>query len=192
MDWTEHLMLLYTLLSIPFLMWIAAFVILFLIARSGRIEVRVNLLALVGAFIGLCSFVVGWSVIERGYDWEIIGAVSVLLLFTYPFTVITPIAGIGNAIVLLYSLSYANEVGGVIEPMSGYLLGWASVVVLAASMIVPLGLKFDNHWRFPFGHRYLTLHFNRKKVENTSTSSWEKALGAEKGKGGWLRSIPPD
>jgi hypothetical protein len=164
--WNEEVV---AIVSLPLVIWTIAFVVLYLLARNGRIEMQTNLLAIAGAFIGFCSFVVGWSVIERGYDWSAETTACVLLLFTYPFTVITPIAGIGNAIVLLYPLGIASEGGGVIEPMSGYLLGWLSVAVLIASMIVPSGSKFDGNWRLPFGHRYLTLHFKRKMNVHSET-----------------------
>lgn len=159
MYWNEEQV---AIVSLPLVIWATAFVILYLLARSGRIEIQTNLLALTGAFLGFCSFLVGWDVIQRGSDWSGVGTVCIFLLFTYPFTVITPVAGIGNAAVLLYAISGAIQAGGVIEPMSGYLLGWLSVAVLITSMIAPLGSEYDGNWRFPFGHRYFTLHFTRK------------------------------
>ena len=167
MYWNEEVV---TIVSLPLVMCAMALVALYLLARNERIEMQTNVLALTGAFIGFLSFVVGWSVIERGSDWGAEIAVCVLLLFTYPLTVITPIAGIGNAIVLLYAFIYANEEGGIIEPMSGYLLGWLSVAVLIASMIVPLGFKYDGNKRYSYGHRYLTLHFRRRMTVHSASS----------------------
>ena len=95
---------------------------------------------------------------------------SIPLLFTYPFTVITPLAGLGNAGALLYTVSLASKEGGVIEPVSVYLLGWLSVSVLIASMIIPLGFKYDGNHRFLFGHRYLTLHIKRMMTVHSAAS----------------------
>jgi len=171
LDWTEHVFLFYALLSIPLVVWMIAFAILSYLAHRGKIEMRANLLALTGAFIGFVSLLSGWSMIERGSDWEGTTPLSLWLLFIYPFTVLTPVAGIGTILVLLGSYGLVNENGAVIEPMSGYLLGWVSVIILFASVVVPLGLKIDNRYRRSLGSRYLTLTFSRRNAGDLSMVS---------------------
>lgn len=171
MYWWNDRVFLEALAVALLLIWSFALIAVYMTARKGTIKLQLNLLALAGAFLGFYSFMTGWFVVERGYDWSGSTTVSFFLLFSFPFTLVTPLAGFGNAAVLMYAIAFANEVGGVIEPMSAYLLGWASVAFLTASIVVPFGLKYDGQWRLPAGHRFLTLHFSRRKAERIDESS---------------------
>jgi hypothetical protein len=148
-----------------------AFAILLYFARHGRIEMRTNLLAIIGALVGFLSILSAWGMIERGSDWEGVTPLYLWLLFIYPFTVLTPVAGIGTTVVLLGSYGLVNENGAMIEPMWGYLLGWVSVIILFASVVVPLGLKVDNRYRHSLGSRYLTLTFSRRNAGGLTMAS---------------------
>jgi hypothetical protein len=108
-------------------------------SRDGRLEVRVNVMAILGAFLALASFFTGWSVVQSGYDWSISWSPFLFLLFTYPLAVITPLAGIGQAGVLLWVLSYASEHEASIVPYYGYVIAWVSAILMVASVVWPVG-----------------------------------------------------
>lgn len=171
LDWTEFQlpelsMPFYILALTPLVLWTTVLILLSLIARDEAIEVRVNLLALAGAVIGLCSCVVGWEIDVRHGDTGFGFLGSAILLLAYPFTVITPLASIGSVAVLLLPYSMVDVHSSLtIEPISAYLLGWVSVGILFASIWTPFGLRYDGHWRLLSGSRLLTLHFNRIGAE---------------------------
>jgi len=87
----------------------------------------------------LVSFSTGWSVVWGGYDWGISDPLFLLLLFTYPLSVITPLAGIGQAGMLLWVFSYAREHDASIIPYYGYVIAWVSVILMVASIAWPVG-----------------------------------------------------
>ncbi|HEX9907599.1 MAG TPA: zinc ribbon domain-containing protein [Thermoplasmata archaeon] len=124
--------------SIPLLMWVSVYAFGYLMSRGGRIKVKPNVLAISGALLAYVSFLTGWGVVERGYDWMVVNDLSLFLLFTYPVAVITPLAGIGQAVVLLWVLSYRQETGGSIGPLYGYLIAWISVMLMLASIVWPM------------------------------------------------------
>lgn len=128
--------------SIPLLIWGSFTAFCHFQFNPGRF--KVNVLAILGAFLAFVSFLTGWAVIERGGDWEILAGHSVFLLFTYPVAVITPLAGIGQAGFLLWVLSYANQHQGSIEPFYGYIIAWISVVFMAVSIAWPVTFPRDS------------------------------------------------
>lgn len=146
--------------SIPLLIWISFFAFGYMQSRHGGYKMEVNVLAILGAFLAFVSFLTGWGVIERGSDWSLSGDYALFLLFTYPLAVITPLAGIGQAGVLLWVLSYAHENNGSIEPFYGYLIAWISVMFMAASIVWPVRLARDRTWSNIY-HRLMTLTIRR-------------------------------
>lgn len=125
--------------SIPLLVWVSIFAFAYMRSRDGRLDVRVNVMAILGAFLALVSFFTGWSVVQSGYDWGISWGFYFFLLFTYPLAVITPLAGIGQAGMLLWVLSYARENDASIVPYYGYVIAWVSVILMVASIAWPVG-----------------------------------------------------
>jgi hypothetical protein len=101
--------------------------------------VRVNVLAIMGAFLALVSFFSLWDVHQGGGDVHYSNGFFLFLLFTYPLAVITPLAGFGQAGMLLWVLSYAREHNASIVPLYGYLIAWISVILMIASVVWPLG-----------------------------------------------------
>jgi hypothetical protein len=151
--------------SIPLLILIAVFLLCYLRARDDSYKVRLNVLAFAGALLAFGSFTTGWSVVESGGDWSISGEYALFLLFTYPFAIVTPLAGIGQAGVLLWVLGYAREHNASITPFYGYLLAWISVILMVASIAWPVGLP-RGYTRSDIYDRLLTLTFRQ------SSRSW--------------------
>jgi len=112
-------------------------------SRHGAYKMNVNILAILGAFLAFVSFSTGWCVVEHGLDWAASSDLALFLLFTYPFAVVTPLAGIGQAGVLLWVLGYASESNASIDPFSGYLIAWISVILMVASIVRPVMLSRD-------------------------------------------------
>jgi Ca2+/Na+ antiporter len=125
--------------SIPLLVWVSIFAFAYMRSRDGKLDVRVNIMAILGAFLALVSFFTGWAVVRGGNDWGIGNSLSFFLLFTYPLAVITPLAGIGQAGMLMWALSEAREQGASIVPYFGYVIGWVSVILMLASIAWPVG-----------------------------------------------------
>lgn len=154
--------------SIPLLILAAVFAACFLRARHGSFRVRINVLALAGAFLAFVSFTTGWYVVESGGDWSISSDYALFLLFTYPIAVVTPLAGIGQAGVLLWVFSYAQDHDASITPFYGYFIAWISIILMLANIAWPVG--------FPRGYaksdvydRLLTLTFRRSSGHWMST-----------------------
>lgn len=125
--------------STPLLVWLSIFAFAYMRSRNAGLVVRVNVLAIMGAFLTLVSFFTGWDVHQSSGDVGYSNAFFFLLLFTYPLAVITPLAGIGQAGILLWVLSYAREHDAAIVPYFGYLIAWVSVILMAASVVWPVG-----------------------------------------------------
>ena len=154
--------------SIPLLILTAVLILCYLRARGGSFKVRVNVLAFAGAFLAFVSFSTGWSVVESGGDWSISGDYALFLLFTYPIAVVTPLAGIGQAGVLLWVLSYAREHDASITPFYSYFLAWISVILMVASIAWPVGLP-RGYTRSDIYDRLLTLTFRHSSKHWMST-----------------------
>jgi len=154
--------------SIPLLILTAVLILCYLRARDGLFKVRVNVLALAGALLAFVSFSTGWSVVESGGDWSISGDYALFLLFTYPFAVVTPLAGIGQAGALLWVLSYAREHDASITPFYGYFFAWISVILMVASIAWPVGLP-QGYTRSDIYDRLLTLTFRHSSRRWMST-----------------------
>lgn len=105
--------------------------------RAGRLEYRVNILAIAGAFLSYVSLLTAWAIVERGYDWTGSVSYSLFLLLTYPVSVVTPLASIGQAGVLIYSAAYASVELADIEPFYGYLIAWVAVGFMLAGVARP-------------------------------------------------------
>jgi hypothetical protein len=146
--------------SIPLLIWISLFAFGYMQSRQGGFRTRVNVLAISGAFLAFVSFSTGWRVIESGNDWSIQSDYALFLLFTYPFAVITPLAGIGQAGVLLWVLSYAQENDAGIVPFYAYSIAWISVALMIAAIAWPVGLP-RNSAKPDVSDRLLTLTIRR-------------------------------
>lgn len=125
--------------STPLLVWLSIFAFAYIRSRDGRLVVRVNVLAIMGAFLALVSFFSLWDVHQGGGDVHYSNGFFLFLLFTYPLAVITPLAGFGQAGMLLWVLSYAREHNASIVPLYGYLIAWISVILMIASVVWPLG-----------------------------------------------------
>ncbi len=158
--------------SIPLLLWTAFFAVCYSLSRKGEYKVRVNTLALSGALLAFVSFLTGWQVIERGSDWASHSAFFLFLVLTYPFALVTPLAGAGQAVMLLWVLEFAQENGASVEPIFGYCIAWVSVVLMAAGVVWPVGLPRDRASPTLYD-RLLTLTFRR------SSQSWMAARDAD-------------
>lgn len=154
--------------SIPLLILTAIIAFLYILSRDGLYKVRVNVLAFAGAILTFVSFLAGWSVVESGGDWSISGDYALFLLFTYPFALVTPLAGIGQAGVLLWVLIYAQEHDASITPFYGYFLAWISVILMVASIAWPVGLP-RGEARLDIPDRLLTLTFRHSSKRWMST-----------------------
>lgn len=121
--------------SVPLLLWVSLFAYGFVKSRSGKYTLGVNTLAIIGALLAFASFLTGWGVVERGYDWAVSSPFFLFLLFTYPIAVITPLAGIGQAGVLLWVLGYLGGNNANIEPPIGYVIAWISVALMLLSIV---------------------------------------------------------
>jgi len=161
--------------SIPLLIWISVYALGYLQSRGGRLKAKPNVLAISGAFLAFISFTTGWIVIERGYDFSISSDYSLFLLFTYPIAVITPLAGIGQAVVLLWIASYAREHTSSIEPFFGYVIAWISVMLMMASIVWPVVYRRD-HAVPDIYDRLLTLTIRRKSRQWLSAEHTLAAL----------------
>ena len=148
----------------------SAFVFSYIRARDGSFKVRINVLAYAGVLLAFVSFLTGWNVVESGSDWAVSSDFAFFLLFTYPFAVVTPLAGIGQAGVLLWVLNYAQEHDASIAPFYGYAIAWISVVLMVASIAWPVGLP-RGHARSDIYDRLLTLTFRRSSRHWLSTKN---------------------
>lgn len=137
-------------------------------ARDGSFRVRVNAFALAGALLAFISFATGWYVISRGSDWSISSDYSLFLLFTYPIAVVTPLAGIGQAGVLLWVIDYARDHDASITPFYGYLIAWISVMLMLVSIAWPVGFPRDST-KSDIYDRLLTLTFRQSSGHWMST-----------------------
>lgn len=146
--------------SIPLLIWVSFFAFGYMQSRHGAYKMNVNILAILGAFLAFVSFSTGWCVVERGWDWSGSTDFALFILFTYPLAVISPLAGFGQAGVLLWVLAYANESNASIEPFSGYIIAWISVILMVASIVRPLMLS-RNRTAPDIYDRLLTLTLRR-------------------------------
>jgi len=129
-------------------------------ARAGRLGLRVNSLATAGAILSLVSLLTAWEVVERGYDWSASLPYSLLLLFTYPVSLITPLASIGQSGVLVYSALYAYSNDANIEPAFGYMVAWIAVALMIGGVIMPR-LSLKNRARAAFAETVLTVTVRR-------------------------------
>ena len=161
--------------SIPLLIWISVYAFGYQLSRGGRFKTRPNSLAISGALLGFISFTTGWIVVSRGYDFSIGSDYSLFLLFTYPIAVITPLAGIGQAVVLLWVASYAREHTTSIEPFFGYVIAWISVMLMMASIVWPVVYRRD-HAVPDIYDRLLTLTIRRSSRQWMSAEHTLAAL----------------
>ena len=148
--------------SIPFMLWLFVYAMLWTKTRGGQYRLGVNLPSFLGAVLALVSFSIGWEVVKSGYDWQTAGGYSILLLFTYPLALVTPLAGLGQVGVLLWILAPVYERSASIEPMYGYLIAWISAFLMVAGIIWPVGYP-RGKGRPALADRTLTLTWRRTK-----------------------------
>ena len=125
----------------PVIVWAVAAALLITAERKGIVTVRINLVAMSGTLLALLSFAIGWSVIQR-MSVDLIGGTtySNLLWVVILFAAVTPLAWIGEAVLLSYSLALFTEgYPTTIEPLYAYVIAWMSCMLLIASMILPMG-----------------------------------------------------
>lgn len=127
--------------SVPMVAWLVLYALVSIRSRRGDIEVHVNSFAISGAFLAFASFATGWSVVESGLDFSVTTQVSLFLLFTYPVALITPLAGLGQAVTLLWVISWVQERDASIGFLPGYLLAWVSAGLMVAGILRPYGLS---------------------------------------------------
>jgi hypothetical protein len=148
------------LASIAFLAWVVVYALVSARSRSSGTKVRVNSFAITGAFLALVSFATGWSAVESGYDWSAATDMSFFLLFTYPVALLTPLAGVGQAAILLWVLAWVQERDATIGMWPGYLLAWVSAGLMLAGMVRPFGLSGERA-RPDISDRLLTMTIRR-------------------------------
>lgn len=146
--------------SLPLIAWSVFYALVTIRSRRGDIEVHVNSFAMTGAFLALISFATGWSAIESGYDWSATTQMSFFLLLTYPVALITPLAGVGQAVTLVWVLAWVQERDAAIGVWPGYLVAWISVAFMIAGLVWPSGLS-RVHGRPDMGDRLLTMTIRR-------------------------------
>lgn len=146
--------------SVPMVAWLALYALVSVRSRKGDIAVRVNSFAIIGAFLALISFATGWSAVESGYDWSATTQMSFFLLLTYPVALITPLAGIGQAVTLVWVLAWVQERDAAIGVWPGYMVAWISVAFMIAGMVWPSGLS-RVHGRPDLSSRLLTMTIRR-------------------------------
>lgn len=148
------------LCSVPLIAWLVFYALVTIRSRRGNIEVRVNSFAIAGAFLALVSFATGWSAVESGYDWSATTQMSFFLLLTYPVALITPLAGVGQATVLVWVLTWVQERDASIGMWPGYLVAWMSTALMFAGMARPAGASGE-HARPALSDRLLTITVRR-------------------------------
>lgn len=167
------------LFSIPLFVWAAVAVVLHWLARKGRLAVRINLLAFLGALLGFAALMTAYVVRWSGYDVSMTWGYSLFLLFTYPLSLVTPLASIGQTGILLYTMAFAIEKGASIEPMYGYFLAWISVALMFASMLPTVGPGIDRK-KPTVSCRLLTMTAKRLKDKTkTDTDEAEPTLSPQ-------------
>ncbi|MEW5748644.1 MAG: hypothetical protein AB1793_07700 [Candidatus Thermoplasmatota archaeon] len=146
--------------SVPMVAWLVLYALVSVRSRKGDIEMRVNRFAITGAFLALVSFATGWSAIESGYDWSATTQMVFFLLLTYPVAIITPLAGVGQAGVLLWVLAWVQEQDAAIGMWPGYVLAWISTAFMVAGMVWPSGMSRERA-RQDLSDRLLTMTVRR-------------------------------
>lgn len=129
------------LASVPLVAWLVFYALVSVRAKKGGIVAHVNSFALAGALLAFVSLVTGWSTVQSGYDWTATSEVSFFLLFTYPVALITPLAGLGQVVTLLWVISWVQEHDASIGFLPGYLLAWVSAGLMVAGIFRPYGLS---------------------------------------------------
>lgn len=145
---------------VPLIAWFVFYALFTIRSRKGDIEVRVNSFAITGALLALVSFATGWSAVETGYDWSATTRMSVFLLLTYPVALITPLAGVGQAAVLVWVLAWVQERDASIGMWPGYLVAWISMAFMFAGMAWPAGMSRERA-RPALSDRLLTMTIRR-------------------------------
>jgi len=129
--------------SVPILIWAAAYALLYSLSRGGRLKVEANVLAFSGAILAFVSLLTCWGTIESGYDWSAGTSYSIFLVITYSLALLTPLAAIGQAGMLLWVMGFAASRDASIVPLYGYVIAWVSVAVMIAGIVWPQALHRD-------------------------------------------------
>ncbi len=122
------------------MIWVAAYAFLYALSRRGKLKVETNVLAFSGAILAFVSLLTCWGTIESGYDWSAGTSYSIFLVFTYSLALLTPLAAIGQAGMLLWVMGFAMSRDASIVPLYGYVIAWVSLVVMIAGIIWPQAL----------------------------------------------------
>jgi len=127
--------------------------------RNRNLVIRLNIVAALGAPLGVLA-ALGMGFNDGSGGFNVLGII--LMIVASCFTILSPIAGIGQMAAVILDFLWAFQRHNYLETQWGHPMGIAVSVAVIMSMIYPIGIGYDRK-AMRTSHRLLTLSIGRRQ-----------------------------
>ena len=127
--------------------------------RNRNLVIRLNIVAALGAPLGVLA-ALGMGFEEGRGGFYVLG--PILMIVASCFTILSPIAGIGQMAAVILDLLWAFQRHDYLETNWGHPMGLAVSVAVIISMIYPMGVGYDRK-AMRTSNRLLTLSVGHRQ-----------------------------